>query len=50
METLELLASEDAALRIERAASGRAGSVEEFVRTSVEEKPSAVAVEQLRRC
>ena len=38
MKTLELLVPEDVASRIERAASDRGVSVEELVRTSVEEK------------
>ena len=38
MKTLELLVSEDVASRIEQAASDRGLSVEELVRTSVEEK------------
>jgi hypothetical protein len=38
MKTLELLVPEDVASRIERAASDRGVSVEELVRTGVEEK------------
>lgn len=38
MKTLELLVPEEVASRIERAASDRGVSVEELVRTSVEEK------------
>jgi len=38
MKTLELLVPEDVASRIARAASDRGVSIEELVRTSVEEK------------